>query len=256
MTRAPQNIYDDPTFFEGYKALRDADSGLNGALEIPALLALLPPLAGARVLDLGSGFGDFARKALELGAGSVAAVEISRAMLSEARRRTQDDRVAFHLSSIEAFRAPQGAFDLVVSSLALHYVEDYAAVAGRVFDWLSPGGAFIFSVEHPMCTAAPQGWARDEAGAPRHWPVDRYAEEGPRLTRWFVDGVVKHHRTCATYVNTLIGLGFELRHFGEPVPDPDAQSARPSLALERRRPPVLVISARRPSDSRQPAPPA
>lgn len=247
MSRAPQNIYDDPIFFEGYKALRDADSGLNGALEIPAMSALLPPLAGARVLDLGSGFGDFARRALELGARSVTAVEISSAMLNEARRRTQDAPVVFHLSSIEDFHAPRASFDLVASSLALHYVEDYAAVAARVFDWLSPGGAFVFSVEHPMCTAAPQGWARDEAGTPLHWPVDSYADEGPRSTRWFVDGVIKHHRTCATYVNTLIDAGFEIRHVGEPAPDPEALRARPSLDLDRRRPPFLLIRARRPA---------
>jgi hypothetical protein len=42
VTRTPQNIYDDATFFEGYKSLRDGDTGLNGALEIPALHRLLP----------------------------------------------------------------------------------------------------------------------------------------------------------------------------------------------------------------------
>ena len=43
----PQNIYDDTTFFDGYKALRDADTGLNGALEVSALRRLLPD-AGSR----------------------------------------------------------------------------------------------------------------------------------------------------------------------------------------------------------------
>ncbi|UGA37555.1 hypothetical protein JOS77_26880 [Chromobacterium haemolyticum] len=56
-----QNIYDHPVFFSQYQALRDNDSGLNGALEQPALRDALPPLSGADVLDLGCGFGDFAR---------------------------------------------------------------------------------------------------------------------------------------------------------------------------------------------------
>jgi hypothetical protein len=51
----PQNIYDDPDFFAGYRDLRTNDSGLNGVLEMPALHALLPDLAGAHVLALGSG---------------------------------------------------------------------------------------------------------------------------------------------------------------------------------------------------------
>ena len=59
----PQNIYDDETFFAGYRQLRDTDAGINGAVKIPAMRALLPPLAGCTVLDLGCGFGDFARYA-------------------------------------------------------------------------------------------------------------------------------------------------------------------------------------------------
>jgi hypothetical protein len=44
--RPPQNVYDDPTFFAGYKDLREKDAGLNGALETPALRARLPALSG------------------------------------------------------------------------------------------------------------------------------------------------------------------------------------------------------------------
>jgi len=49
----PQNVYDDPVFFAGYKALRQNDTGLNGAVEVPALRRLLPPLAGKSTLELG-----------------------------------------------------------------------------------------------------------------------------------------------------------------------------------------------------------
>jgi predicted RNA methylase len=50
-----QNIYDNPAFFAGYKNLRQNDTGINGALEVPALCRLLPDLHGRRVLDLGCG---------------------------------------------------------------------------------------------------------------------------------------------------------------------------------------------------------
>jgi 2-polyprenyl-3-methyl-5-hydroxy-6-metoxy-1,4-benzoquinol methylase len=81
MADAPQNIYDDPDFFAGYRDLRASDGGLNGALEVPALLRLLADLAGADVLDLGCGFGDFARLARARGAASVTGVDISERML-------------------------------------------------------------------------------------------------------------------------------------------------------------------------------
>jgi len=71
-----QNIYDDPQFFEGYQKLRDGDTGLNGAVEEPAIRSLLPNLHGLRVLDLGCGFGDFCRFARANGALSVVGVEV------------------------------------------------------------------------------------------------------------------------------------------------------------------------------------
>jgi SAM-dependent methyltransferase len=245
---APQNIYDDTTFFEGYKALRDSDTGLNGALEIPALQRLLPDLTDLHVLDLGCGFGEFARFARWKGAASVTGVDISRRMLDEAIKRTSDTAVSYVHAPIEQYLPKPKSFDLVVSSLALHYVDDYAALVARVFQSLKPGGRFLFSVEHPICTAYPAGWLRDEAGHKRHWPVDRYQTEGKRDTRWFVDGVVKYHRTVDTYVNTLIQRGFVLEHLGEPVPTDEALALRPALEDDCRRPPFLFLKASRPAN--------
>jgi SAM-dependent methyltransferase len=242
---APQNIYDDPDFFAGYRALRTNDTGLNGAIEMPALQRLLPDLAGAAVLDLGCGFGDFARLARARGAAAVTGVDISERMLAEAALRTRDPAIVYVRSPIETYD-PARTFDLVVSSLALHYVADYARVARRVFAALEPGGRFLFSVEHPMCTAHPAGWVKDGEGTALHWPVDRYGSEGPRATTWFVDGVVKHHRTVETYVGGLLAAGFALAHLGEPGPTPEALAARPALAKEMRRPPFLVLMAVRP----------
>jgi hypothetical protein len=47
--------------------------------------------------------------------------------------------------------------------------------------------------------------------------VDNYRPEGERRTKWFIDGVVKYHRTIETYVNGLIATGFTLRRLLEPV---------------------------------------
>jgi len=245
MAGAPQNIYDDPDFFAGYHALRTRDTGLNGAVEVPALRRLLPDLAGADVLDLGCGFGDFARLVRDRGAASVTGVDISERMLAEAALRTRDPAIVYVRSAIETYR-PTRAFDLVVSSLALHYVEDYAGVVRRVFAALKAGGRFLFSVEHPLCTAHPGGWMKDGGGTALHWPVDRYGHEGRRTTTWFVDGVVKYHRTVETYVGGLLDAGFLLTHLGEPGPTPEALAARPALEKEQRRPPFLVLMALRP----------
>lgn len=249
MTDAPQNIYDDPTFFAGYAALREAESGLNAVLEQPALARLLPAsLEGLRILDLGCGFGDFARKARAQGAASVLAVDVSVKMLAEARRRTADPAIRYEQAAIETLAVEQGAFDLAVSSLALHYIADYPAAVRTIAAALAPKGRLVFSVEHPMCTAmGVYEWHRDAAGAELHWPVDRYGEEGPRDTRWFVDGVVKYHRTVASYANGLVEAGLTLARLEEPEADPAALQARPELAQQRRRPPFLLLAADKPA---------
>ena len=48
-----ENKYDDSVFFEQYSHMPRSEQGLSAAGEWPALKALLPELAGKRVLDLG-----------------------------------------------------------------------------------------------------------------------------------------------------------------------------------------------------------
>lgn len=243
MQQEPQNIYDNLTFFEGYKNLRQNDSGLNGVLEIPAIRRLMPDLAGLHILDLGCGFGDFARFARNEGAASVTAVDVSQRMLEEAMRHTADSAVTYLHTPIEKYISAPGMFDLVVSSLALHYIADYSAVVRNIFRFLKPNGKLVFSVEHPMCTANPVGWVSNENGEPVHWPVDHYQQEGARETQWFVDGVIKYHRTTQTYINALIAAGFRLDHFGEPMPAAEILASRPELQTDCRRPPFLLLAA-------------
>ena len=86
----PQNIYDRPEFFDGYSRMDRSVRGLDGAPEWPAMRALLPDLRDKRILDLGCGFGWFARWAVEQGAASVLGVDLSENMLARARAETAD----------------------------------------------------------------------------------------------------------------------------------------------------------------------
>ena len=88
-----QNIYDEPGFFEGYAQLPRSLHGLAGAPEWPALQAMLPTLAGKRVLDLGCGYGWFCRAARELGAADVVGIDLSAKMLARAAELTRDEAI-------------------------------------------------------------------------------------------------------------------------------------------------------------------
>ena len=245
-----ENKYDDSVFFEQYSHMPRSEQGLSAAGEWPALKALLPELAGKRVLDLGCGFGWHCRYAAEHGAARVLGTDLSQRMLERARAMTDSPVVEYRRAAIEDTRPAPAAWDVVLSSLALHYVEDYAGVCRMVWDALSPGGWFIFSAEHPVFTAqGPQDWQRDAGGAPLHWPVDRYFEQGPRDAVFLGEHMRKYHRTVTGYVQPLLARGFALEALVEPQPAREMLDAVPGMADELRRPMMLILKARKPRRS-------
>jgi SAM-dependent methyltransferase len=240
-----QNIYDNSEFFEGYSRLSRSVEGLDGAAEWPALKALLPGLRDLRVVDLGCGFGWFCRWARQQGAAAVLGIDVSEKMLARARAATTDAAITYLEADLEGAELPQAAFDLAYSSLALHYVEDLGGLLAKVQRALVPGGQLVFSAEHPIFTAPAQpGWSVSMDGR-KIWPVDSYLCEGPRRTDWLTKGVIKQHRTLATYLNLLLQLGFALSHIEEWGPTDEQIAARPALADERQRPMFLLVAARR-----------
>ncbi len=205
-----QNIYDDAEFFEGYSRLGRSVEGLAGAAEWPALRAMLPPLRGLSVVDLGCGFGWFCRWAREQGAGRVLGLDLSENMLARARAATADEGVAYARADLERLDLPQGAFHLAYSSLAFHYVENFEALLAGIHRATIPGGRLVFSIEHPIYMAPRSpGWSVDAQGQ-KSWPVNCYSREGPRVTDWLAKGVIKHHRTIGTTLNHLIRAGFTM----------------------------------------------
>jgi len=240
-----QNIYDNEEFFANYSRLRRSVAGLAGAPEWPALRALLPDLPGSRVLDLGCGFGWFCRWARQQGAAHVLGIDISEKMLARARATIEDSAITYITADMEQLELPAHSLDLVYSSLALHYVEHLSRLMSQVYQALVPGGSLVFSVEHPIFSATVWSeWLVDPAGR-KLWPIDRYLDEGTRSTDWLAKGVIKQHRTLATYINMLIRLGFSISHVEEWGLTAEQVAAEPAWADERYRPPFLLVSARR-----------
>ena len=225
------SVYDDPVFLAGYRQLRRDGLGLNSALEIPALAALLPPVAGLRVVDLGCGEGELAVRLATAGAAEVIAVDLSASMLSRAREHPS---VRYVQSDIATFDLPADSVDLVVSSLALHYVKDFNALVARIARWLSPAGQFTFSIEHPVITAP---------FASRRPPDRQLRQRGPQATN-----LVRQRRTevpphCVVPTDDTTPQRVLFVAVEEPQPTPAQVKTHPHLAIHRRRPPLLLISA-------------
>lgn len=237
-----QNIYDDPDFHAGYSQLERSVHGLEGAAEWSELRGLLPALTNTRILDLGCGFGWFARWAREQRAASVLGLDVSEKMLERAASMTNDAAVAYRRADLESVDLPVAGFDLVFSSLAFHYIRHLDRLWHTAHEALVPGGWFVFSVEHPVHTAPSRPiWD----AAQQAWLLDRYMQEGERRNQWLGAEVAKQHRTIATYLNLLIVSGFTIRRLIEWSPSEEQIATRPEWSEFRHRPMFLLVAAQR-----------
>jgi SAM-dependent methyltransferase len=239
-----QNKYDDVGFYSAYEQMPRSVKGLEGAGEWHVWQALLPDLRNKSVLDLGCGFGWHCRYAREQQASSVIGVDISEKMLQKARELTDDPLIQFIKLPIEDIHFSEAQFDVVISSLAFHYIESFEAISDKVYRCLKAKGTFIFSVEHPIFTSrAEQDWYYDDQRNRLHWAVDTYQYEGARETSFLTDNVIKYHRTFSTYINSLINAGFSIRAVKEPIPSEEMLQSNPEMKDELRRPMFLMIAA-------------
>lgn len=240
-------MYEDPVFFEAYARMPRSAQGLSAAGEWHQFVQLFPPLAGKDVLDMGCGYGWHSRYAAEQGARSVLGFDLSERMIAEAKRRNAAPRVRYEVCAIEAFAYPAQAFDVAVSNLALHYVDDLSGVFKKVFGTLRPDGLFLMNIEHPTFTAGVrEDWVYDPEGRPLYWPVDDYFRPGERVTRFLSHDVKKYHHTLTQILMGLIECGFALEAVVEAMPDPrmlDLSGMRDEL----RRPMMLLVRARKPA---------
>ena len=273
---AQQNIYDDKTFFEGYSKLREREGNANVLFEMPALFSMLPDLHGKTVLDLGCGFGEHCMHFVNQGAAKVVGVDISEKMLKVARKENNAPNIVYLRMAMEHISELDEYFDLVVSSLAFHYVEDFEQLIKDCYDLLKPGGVLLFSQEHPLASCyglvksatdksdvARQSadtqqldggaqepelasrWTKDENGKKLYVNLANYAVEGERESTWFVDGVKKYHRTFSTIVNTLAGAGFIVEQMIEPTPTEEILAKYPEQADLFHKPDFLIVKARK-----------
>lgn len=110
------------------------------------------PVDAKQVLELGSGTGNLSvRLAKELPLAELTLVDGSPEMIDLVRERIEalgsraSRRAGYVVARFEELDLPRGSFDLVVSSISLHHVEDKAGLYARIRSLMSDGGRFCFA---------------------------------------------------------------------------------------------------------------
>ena len=123
----------------------------NVHLERPSIRALVPDIQGADVLDAGCGPGTNIPWLIERGAQKVVGIDGSPQMIAIAGREASSN-VSLSVADMNQpldFLADD-SFDLVFSSLVMHYIEDISRLFADFARLLHPGGSFVFSTHHPQ----------------------------------------------------------------------------------------------------------
>jgi ubiquinone/menaquinone biosynthesis C-methylase UbiE len=128
------------TMFDGLAPTWETRIGPHHLLALDAALAGVP--VPPRVLDLGTGTGVVALALAErYPEAEVVGVDLSRAMIDEARRKVTPElasRVRFEVGDASALGSPDGAFELVVLSNMIPFFDELARV-------VAPGGTLVLS---------------------------------------------------------------------------------------------------------------
>lgn len=246
-----QNIYDNESFNSQYDKLRNEDKGKNGndLIEIPNFRKIMPDVKDKKILDLGCGYGENDRYYKEKGASYVLGIDLSKHMINIANEKNKIDGVEYKVMAMEDISTISTTFDIVMSSLAFHYVEDFEKLISDISNLLNKGGYLVFSQEHPFTTCI----KFTENVKKGHTVIDGkyfglfsdYNRPGRRTKNWFGSDVVKYHRNFSEIVNTLVENGFVIEEMEEPAPSKEAIENNPKYVNQWDRPFFLFVKAKK-----------
>jgi SAM-dependent methyltransferase len=205
----PRTDYDQ--FAEAYAADNDVNL-LNAYYERPEMLRLAGDVAGHRILDAGCGSGPLSAALRDRGA-TVTGFDVSAAMVELARTRLGEDADVIVHDLADPLPYVDAAFDDVVASLVVHYLEDWTGPFAELHRVLKPGGRLILSTHHPMMYAALNPGAN-------YFDVAEFSFDAEHDGRTVV--YTNWHRPLQAMADAFSEAGLRISVISEPPVAPDA----------------------------------
>lgn len=238
-------MHEEPIALEAYNRLADVYAARvgtkahNAYYDRPAVISLLPPVEGRRVLDAGCGPGAYAEWLVGQGA-EVVCMDVCPRMVELARQRLGDRATVIEADLGRPLDfLPAASFDLVLAALVMDYVRDWNATFREFHRLLRGGGHLVFSVGHPA----------DDFYV--YHPQRNYFEVEAVSLEWRGFGIPVrmpyYRRPLQAMVGPLLESGFVLERLLEPQPVPEFKEQQPrDYEKLMRQPGFICFRARKP----------
>lgn len=214
-------------------------------IEKPTMINFLKKeIKGKKVLDLGCGSGPFIKELLSLGAKKVKGIDLSKGLIEIARK--ENPEVEFYVGNAERTPFKKNEFDIITSSLMVHYVKDLTKLFKEVSRILNKKGAFVFSMHHPVMEVTSRMKINGKKSNKKillkpYFNNDKY--------NWKLKdkmNMIAYHHTFEMIFEALNKNGFVVENLAEP------RAPKKTIKLNKRvyertntRPSFLVIKAKK-----------
>src|SRR5260370_29891619 len=203
-------------------------------------------LAGTtRVLDVGCGEGQVARRISKLGA-EVVGIDPTAAQVAVAKER--GGGALYARAGAEAMPLRDASFDAAVSCLVFEHLDPFEPAIAETARVLALGGRFVLFLNHPLLQAPGSGWVIDHILDEEYWRVGPYLpddvameEVAPGLDLPFM------HRPLSRYINVMAERGLLVEWMEEPPPPPGFVAQAAEYAEAATIPPLLLLAPPKPA---------
>lgn len=244
-----QNVYDNEVFSEEYDKMRNENKGTsaNDVIEIPIFRSMLPDLKNKKILDLGCGYGENDLYFKNNGADYVLGTDISNHMIEIAKKENKIEGIDYKVMAMEDISDINNKFDLIVSSLAFHYISDFDKLLSDIYNLLDDKGYLVFSQEHPISDCIDFDGSLESnhinIDNKRYTLVSDYNREGLRIHHWNGCDVNKYYRNFSTIINSLVKNGFVVEELNECKPTEEMIQKNPKYINQYECPYFLFVKA-------------
>lgn len=236
----------------GYDVYRDA-------LNTPTFLAMLPPVAGSKGLDIGCGEGANTRHLARLGA-RMHGVDIAPTFVQRCQEVEADDPagIVFQVGDGMDLPFPDASFDFATAFMCFMDMPDQGLALKEAHRVLVPGGFLQFSIQHPCFFGSYRKVLRTEKGEPRAVELAGYFDIGPVAQSWMFTTMPadqraavspfqtpRFHRTLSSWVDLFNHANLIIEQIVEPSASPEIAAEAPEVADTRIVPQALIVRLRK-----------